>query len=183
MQSFCNFKAGDTYNSQWSDSVLPVGGWRTPEGAFIDQYGAMMEWLAGRETEKPGEKPAPISSTTNLIWDNPELSPKHRSEKPVPKHLCYGMACDTHIIWSKCFLFIWVWNLIVREVLTAVVMKNIIFLGTTSCNPLEANRRFAIWFHVSILLGLFLDHEDGGDMFLLSIGSPSADYTPLYVGR
>jgi hypothetical protein len=37
--------------------------------------------------------------------------------------------------------------------------------------------------HAGFLLGLFFDPEDGGDMFLLNIGSLSIDYTALYPRR
>jgi hypothetical protein len=48
------------------------------------------------------------------------------------------------------------------EVLTAVVMKSTIFWDIKPCSPLSVNRRF--------LLNLFLDPEDGGDVFLRNVG-------------
>jgi hypothetical protein len=41
------------------------------------------------------------------------------------------------------------------EVLIAVVVKSSIFWDITPCS-----------LHAGFLLGLFFDHEDGGDMFL-----------------
>jgi hypothetical protein len=70
------------------------------------------------------------------------------------------------------------------EVLTAVVIKSAISWDIKPCSPLKVNWRFggtyrlhlhglkinrallATCFHAGILLGLFLDSEDGGDMFL-----------------
>jgi hypothetical protein len=74
------------------------------------------------------------------------------------------------------------------EVLTAVVMKSIIFSDITSCSPLKVNQRFGGIYRLhpqgrrisrvrnqdeskwqaerGFLLGSFFDPEDGGDMFL-----------------
>jgi hypothetical protein len=74
------------------------------------------------------------------------------------------------------------------EVLTAVVMKSPIFWDITPCSPLKVNRsskehvasifrveetgmkeveRSALYLlHAAFLLGLFFDHECGGDMFV-----------------
>jgi hypothetical protein len=38
-------------------------------------------------------------------------------------------------------------------------------------------------FHAGILLCLFFDPEDGGDMFLRNVGRLSTDYTALYPRR
>jgi hypothetical protein len=69
-----------------------------------------------------------------------------------------------------------------------MVMKSSIFRGITVCSPLKANRRFRgtcrLHFHGRSIsragnqcesrwqaeLGLFLDPEDGGNMFLRNIG-------------
>jgi hypothetical protein len=71
------------------------------------------------------------------------------------------------------------------EVFTTVVMKAIIFWNITPCSALSFNRRFggiyrlhlqnriillATYFHTGLLLSLFLDPEDGGDMFLRNDG-------------
>jgi hypothetical protein len=68
------------------------------------------------------------------------------------------------------------------EVLTAVVMKSIIFWDITQCSPLKVNRRFggtyrlhlqallATCFYTGFLLGLYFDPEDGGDMFVRNVG-------------
>jgi hypothetical protein len=93
------------------------------------------------------------------------------------------------------------------EVSTAVVKKSCIFWDITPCHPLKANRcfggthhllkmeaicssetstdfhRLAICFYAGILLRLFFDPEDGGDIFLRNIGWLSADYTTLYPRR
>jgi hypothetical protein len=39
------------------------------------------------------------------------------------------------------------------------------------------------WFHADFLFGLFLDPEDGGDMFFRNIGGLSTKYTELYPRR
>jgi len=39
------------------DNVLLGKSYRTPRGALIDEYGAVMVWRLGRETVKLGEKP------------------------------------------------------------------------------------------------------------------------------
>jgi hypothetical protein len=61
------------------------------------------------------------------------------------------------------------------EVLTAVLMKSTILWDITPCSLMKVNRRFggtcrrvplATCVHAGFLLGLFFDHEDGGDMFL-----------------
>jgi hypothetical protein len=81
------------------------------------------------------------------------------------------------------------------EVLTAVVMKSSIFWDIKLCSPLKYNRRFggtcrllpqsiritqgtrnqhkSKWqaeIHVGFLLALFIDPEDGGDIFLQNVG-------------
>jgi hypothetical protein len=66
------------------------------------------------------------------------------------------------------------------EVLTAVIMKSIIFWDMTPCSPLSFNRRFGetyrlhlllvTSYHAGLLFRLFFDPEDGGDMFLRNVG-------------
>jgi hypothetical protein len=76
-------------------------------------------------------------------------------------------------------------------------MKSFIFWNITQCNPLKVNRRFGgtcqlhlqsrrinraehTCFRVGFLLDLFLDPEDGCDMFLQNFGWISADYKELH---
>jgi hypothetical protein len=60
------------------------------------------------------------------------------------------------------------------EVLTAVVMKSTIFWDITPCSPLKVNRRFealfATCFHTGLLLCLFFEPEDRGNIFLRNVG-------------
>jgi len=56
---------------------------RTPHGAVIDEYGAMVEWYWQGKTEELGEKPAPV---TNPTWIDPGL----RGERPATNRLSYG---------------------------------------------------------------------------------------------
>jgi hypothetical protein len=76
------------------------------------------------------------------------------------------------------------------EVLTAVVRKSTVFWHITPCSPLKVNRRLggiyrlhlqgprisrarnkheSRWQAVGFLLGLFLNPEDEGDMFLRKV--------------
>jgi hypothetical protein len=55
------------------------------------------------------------------------------------------------------------------EVFTAVVMKSIVFWDMTPCSPLNAGGKQSSA-HAGFLFDLFLDPEDGGDMFLRNIG-------------
>jgi hypothetical protein len=63
------------------------------------------------------------------------------------------------------------------EVSTAVVMKSTIFWDITPCSLL------ATCFQAGFLLGIFLDPEDGGDMFFRNVGRLSTDCTELYPRR
>jgi hypothetical protein len=59
------------------------------------------------------------------------------------------------------------------EVLRKVVMKSSAFWDTMPCDPLKAVRKWNSDFqllHAGFLLGLFFDTEDGGAMFLRSVG-------------
>jgi hypothetical protein len=60
------------------------------------------------------------------------------------------------------------------EVHTRVVMNSFI-CWDTPCSPLKVSRRFggaclSIRFHADFLIGLFLDPEDGIEMFLRNVG-------------
>jgi hypothetical protein len=99
-------------------------------------------------------------------------------------------------------------NLAGFEVLTAVVMKSIIFWDITLCSPLSVDWRFggtyrlhhqgrkiswarnqreSRWqeggFHAGFFLSLFSGPEDGGDMILRNVGWHSAHYKALYPRR
>jgi hypothetical protein len=51
-------------------------------------------------------------------------------------------------------------NVVRSEVLTEVVMKSSLFCDISACYLL----------HAGLLLGLFFDTEDGGDLFLRNVG-------------
>jgi hypothetical protein len=61
------------------------------------------------------------------------------------------------------------------EVLTAVVTNSRIF-----CIMLHRTALPATCFRAGFLLGLFLDPEDGVDMYLRNVGWRLTDYTALY---
>jgi hypothetical protein len=86
--------------------------------------------------------------------------------------------------------------LVRSEILTETVMKSSIFWDITPCSPLNVNRRFGgtcrfrllgrresqarisvksggkqHYFHAGFLLGLFLEPEDGRNMFLRNVSS------------
>jgi hypothetical protein len=62
---------------------------RTPHGAVIDEYGAMVELYFAGETEVLGEKlPSATLSTTNPTWIDPGL----RGERPATNRLSHGTA-------------------------------------------------------------------------------------------
>jgi hypothetical protein len=69
------------------------------------------------------------------------------------------------------------------EAVTAVVMNGSVFLDTMLCSPLKANlrtgqagsqpeagsERYGCLPHAGLLLGLFFNPENGGDMFLQNV--------------
>jgi hypothetical protein len=84
--------------------------------------------------------------------------------------------------------------------LVAVDMKSCTFWATTPCSPLKINGSLGgIWrlhlhggisktrnqreagtTYARVLLGICIDHEDGGDMFLRTVGWFSEDYMASY---
>jgi hypothetical protein len=52
------------------------------------------------------------------------------------------------------------------------------------CKQIKVNRSFGETYrlnlHADFLLGLLLNLQDGGDMFLQNVGRLSSDYTVLY---
>jgi hypothetical protein len=68
--------------------------------------------------------------------------------------------------------------------------RSFVFWDITSCSPLSVNRRFGgtCRFHLALvtcfnpgfLVGLFLDPEDGGDVFSWNVCWLPTDYTALY---
>jgi hypothetical protein len=71
------------------------------------------------------------------------------------------------------------------EVSTAVIMKSTIFCDITPCSVSSVNGRFGETYRppAGLLLNLFFDPEDGGDMFLQNVGCNSTDYTASYRRR
>jgi hypothetical protein len=55
------------------------------------------------------------------------------------------------------------------------IIMSYIFWDIRPCNPLKVKQS------CRLLLGIFFDPEDGGDMFLQNVGCPSMDYTALYI--
>jgi hypothetical protein len=70
------------------------------------------------------------------------------------------------------------------EVLTAVVMRFSIFWDIKPLSePYSKKSSACHLLHAGLLLGLFFDPEDGGDMFLGNVDLLSAVYTALYPRR
>jgi hypothetical protein len=66
---------------------------RTPHGAVIDEYGAMVEWYFAGETEELGENlPSATLSTTIPTWIDPGVNPGLRGERPATNRLSHDMA-------------------------------------------------------------------------------------------
>jgi hypothetical protein len=61
---------------------------------------------------------------------------------------------------------------------TGSVTASVNFFGSLPSEP-----AWSSLLHTGFLLGLFFDPEDGGDVFLLSVGQFSADYAALYPRR
>jgi hypothetical protein len=62
------------------DNVLLGQGYRTPRGAVIDEYGAVVEWWLAGETDELGEKP----TTDHFIYLSLEIT---RDWTRIMKHL------------------------------------------------------------------------------------------------
>jgi hypothetical protein len=88
----------------------------------------------------------------------------------------------------------------IREILVSILrpklgdskffMKSSIFWDITPCSALKDSRRFGETYLIfgfplpgGFLLGLLLNPEDGGDIFLQNVGCLSTDYTALYPKR
>jgi hypothetical protein len=76
------------------------------------------------------------------------------------------------------------------KVLTAVVVKTSNFWVITQCRSLKVNRCFGgtcrspcYQLHAGFLLGLYINSEDVGNMFLRNVGWLSTDRTALYPRR
>jgi hypothetical protein len=67
---------------------------RTPHGAVIDEYEAMVElYIFAGETEVLGENlPSATLSTTNPTWVDPGANPGLRGERPATNRLSHGTA-------------------------------------------------------------------------------------------
>jgi hypothetical protein len=102
-----------------------------------------------------------------------------------------GVGANRHNLRNSITLF---FSLkIYLQVLTAVVKNSSIFWDITSHSPLKVNRRFggtwrlhlqgrrisqarnqpallATCFHAGVVLDLFFDLEDGGDIFIRNVG-------------
>jgi hypothetical protein len=69
------------------------------------------------------------------------------------------------------------------EVLTAMAMKSSVFWNITTFSPMKVKTFSCCLLEVGFLLGLLLNPEDEGGMFLRNVGSLSTDYTLLYPRR
>jgi hypothetical protein len=62
-------------------------------------------------------------------------------------------------------------------------MKSIIFWDVTPCSLLGCNRKVDSPAYLLVLVEIFFDPEDGGDMLLRNVGSISTDYTASHPRR
>jgi hypothetical protein len=71
------------------DNVLLGQSYRTPCGAVIDGYGAVMEWWLAGENRRTWRRACTnaTSSMTNATWNHPELNLGLRVEKPASSRL------------------------------------------------------------------------------------------------
>jgi hypothetical protein len=64
---------------------------RTPHGAVIDEYGAMVKLYICRGNRSTRRKPAQCHlSTTNPTWIDPVANPGLRGERPATNRLSHG---------------------------------------------------------------------------------------------
>jgi hypothetical protein len=81
------------------DSVLLGQSDRTPHGAVIDEYGAMVEWYFAGETEVLGENlPSATLSTTNPTWIDPGANPGLRGERSATNRLSHGTTKQSYLL-------------------------------------------------------------------------------------
>jgi hypothetical protein len=77
---------------QGYDNVLLGQSYRTPHGAMIHVYGAMVEWYWQGKTKELGRKTCPSAtlSTTNPTWIDPGANPGLHGERPATNRLSHG---------------------------------------------------------------------------------------------
>jgi hypothetical protein len=72
---------------------------RTPHGAVIDEYGAMVErYLQGKPKYSERNLPSATLSTTNPTWIDPGSNPGLRGERPATNRLSHGTADDVQLL-------------------------------------------------------------------------------------
>jgi hypothetical protein len=76
--------------------MLPHQDFGTPEWAVIEEYEAVVKWLAREHASKHWKISSSATSfTTNLTWSHSRQNPILLDEKPAPNRLSYGMVIFT----------------------------------------------------------------------------------------